>query len=498
MVTGTTGFIGSHLCQRLSSDDSFNLLKVTRKGAEIGDVSIDFSTDFNLQSELNGVDVIIHCAARVHHMIDSDAQPLVAYRQVNTKGTLKLAQQAADAGVKRFVFLSSIKVNGEKTSFGQPFTSQVDRAPSDDYALSKYEAELGLLKIAEKTKMDVVIIRPPLVYGKGVKVNFLAMMNVVRKGLPLPLGAINNKRSLLYIGNLIDLMVTCISHKKAANRVLLASDDHDLSTSDLLRKLAKVMEVKSRLIPMPQSWLLNITKLLRKKTVGQRLCSSLQVDISETKEHLNWVPPYSVEEGLSRTVENMKKKKRCINSTTTRILDFSFALFGLLLLWPVLLVVCVVGYFDAGSPVFFQTRVGKNKKPFTLIKLRSMPIKTKSVATHIVDASEITRYGQFIRKTKLDELPQLINVLKGEMSFVGPRPCLFNQQELIDEREALGVLNVLPGITGLAQINGIDMSTPEKLASIDAKMIKLFSLKAYFLYIIQTATGKGRGDKTRL
>lgn len=178
-----------------------------------------------------------------------------------------------------------------------------------------------------------------------------------------------------------------------------------------------------------------------------------------------------------------------------RIFDFLFSFLGLLFLWPVLLVVCVLGYFDTGSPVFRQVRVGRNQKPFTLIKFRTMPVETQSVATHLVGASSVTKLGSFLRKTKLDELPQLINVVKGEMSLVGPRPCLFNQQELIEERQARSVFDVLPGVTGLAQVNHIDMSVPQKLAEWDQKMIQTMSLKNYFTYIIQTATGKGAGDR---
>ncbi|WP_434998642.1 sugar transferase [Vibrio scophthalmi] len=178
-----------------------------------------------------------------------------------------------------------------------------------------------------------------------------------------------------------------------------------------------------------------------------------------------------------------------------RLLDLFFALFGLLFLWPVFFVICILGYCDTGAPIFFQTRVGRNKKPFTLVKFRTMPVETESVATHLVGASTVTKWGSFLRKTKLDELPQLINVLKGEMSLVGPRPCLFNQQELIDERELRGVFEVRPGVTGLAQISAIDMSTPILLAKLDQKMIQSLSLKTYCVYIIQTLLGKGSGDR---
>lgn len=178
-----------------------------------------------------------------------------------------------------------------------------------------------------------------------------------------------------------------------------------------------------------------------------------------------------------------------------RILDFVFALLGLCILWPILLIVCVLGYFDTGSPVFMQTRVGRHKKPFTLIKFRTMPVDTQSIATHLVGASSVTKLGSILRKTKLDELPQLINVVKGEMSLVGPRPCLFNQQELIQIRDEKGVFDVRPGITGLAQVNEIDMSTPELLADWDLKMIQNMSLTLYFTCIIQTVLGKGAGDR---
>lgn len=178
-----------------------------------------------------------------------------------------------------------------------------------------------------------------------------------------------------------------------------------------------------------------------------------------------------------------------------RIIDFLLALLGILFLWPVFLVVYVLGYFDTGSPIFLQTRVGKHQQPFTLIKFRTMPMDTQSVATHLVGASSVTKLGGVLRKTKLDELPQLINVLKGDMSLVGPRPCLFNQQELIEQRQARGVFDVRPGVTGLAQVNEIDMATPKKLAEWDERMIQTLSLKKYFTYIIQTVLGKGAGDR---
>tara|TARA_R110001583_G_scaffold18891_1_gene74683 strand:- start:168 stop:728 length:561 start_codon:yes stop_codon:yes gene_type:complete len=180
-----------------------------------------------------------------------------------------------------------------------------------------------------------------------------------------------------------------------------------------------------------------------------------------------------------------------------RSLDFLFAFVGLVFVFPILLIVTLIGCFDTGSPIFIQERVGRNKKPFKLIKFRTMSVDTKSVASHLAGSASITKFGSFLRKTKIDELPQLINVLKGDMSFVGPRPNLFNQDELIQERDNRGIYNVLPGITGLAQVNNIDMSTPTLLAETDQKMIQTLTVSNYFKYIIQTATGSGSGDAVK-
>ncbi|MBA6342114.1 sugar transferase [Colwellia sp. MB02u-10] len=186
-----------------------------------------------------------------------------------------------------------------------------------------------------------------------------------------------------------------------------------------------------------------------------------------------------------------------MNNLLIRTLDFLIAFFGLIVTFPIISIVTIIGFFDTGSPIFIQKRVGKNKKPFNLIKFRTMSVDTKSVASHLASTASITKLGAFLRKTKIDELPQLINVLKGEMSFVGPRPNLFNQEELIQKRDSLGVYNVLPGITGLAQVNNIDMSTPQLLAETDKKMITTLTAIDYFKYIIMTATGSGKGDAVK-
>ncbi|AEY02316.1 NAD-dependent epimerase/dehydratase [Oceanimonas sp. GK1] len=237
-------------------------------------------------------------------MKDEVADPLAEYRKVNVEGTLNLARQAAVAGLKRFIFISSIKVNGEQTLLGKPFTADDAAAPEDAYGMSKWEAEQGLRQLAAETGMEVVIIRPPLVYGPGVKGNFASMIKLVEKGLPLPLGAIHNRRSLVALDNLVDLIITCIDHPGAANQVFLAGDGEDVSTTELLRGVANAAGKPCRLLPVPAGLLQLGATALGKKAVAQRLLGSLQVDISKARNLLGWTPPLSVEQGLKRCFDD--------------------------------------------------------------------------------------------------------------------------------------------------------------------------------------------------
>lgn len=250
---------------------------------------------------------MVHAAARVHMIGDSALDPADAYRAVNVDGTLCLARQSAVAGVRRFVFLSSIKVNGEETKLGRAFAAGDAPSPQDAYALSKAEAEAGLRALAAETGMEVVIVRPPLIYGPGVKANFLSLMRALRRGVPLPLGAVeNNRRSLVALDNLVDLIVTCIDHPAAANQTFLVSDGEDLSTAGLLRRLAAAMGVPARLLPVPVSLLQGATAVLGKGEMMRRLCGNLQVDIEETRSVLGWRPPVNVDEGLRRAAEGFR------------------------------------------------------------------------------------------------------------------------------------------------------------------------------------------------
>ncbi|MES2817359.1 MAG: SDR family oxidoreductase [Pseudomonadota bacterium] len=308
-VTGASGFIGGGLLARLATRNDMRLMAAVRevgvalpKG--VAPVLLPVVEPFAGKLPLDAVRVVVHCAARVHVMHDQAGDPLAAFRRVNVEGTLALARQAAAAGVKRFVFISSIKVNGEASEPGRPFTPEDVPAPVDAYGQSKWEAEQGLLALAAQTGMEVVIIRPVLVYGPGVKANFRSMMGWLNKGLPLPLGAIGNRRSLVALDNLLDLIVTCIEHPAAINQVLLVSDDEDLSTTELLRRMGKALGKPARLVPVPAALLRIGAALLGRRAVAQRLCDSLQVDIRKTRALLQWTPPLGVEAALGKTADS--------------------------------------------------------------------------------------------------------------------------------------------------------------------------------------------------
>lgn len=306
VVTGANGFVGRALCAGAVAR-GFSVCGITRTTCELPNGSENFvvgnmddRTDW--RSALAGTQVVIHLAARVHVMADTAKKPLDEFRRVNFHGSLNLARQAAAIGVRRFLFVSSIGVNGAET-FQQPFTDQCQVVPHSPYAVSKYEAELALQALAIETGMEVVIIRPPLVYGPRAPGNFGSLMRWLARGVPLPLGAINNRRSMVALDNLVDLIVTCIDHPAAANQTFLVSDGEDLSTTQLLQRLGRALGKPARLVPVPAMLLKAGAALVGKPAIAQRLCGSLQVDISKTQQLLGWTPPLSVDEGLKRAAE---------------------------------------------------------------------------------------------------------------------------------------------------------------------------------------------------
>lgn len=305
MLTGANGFVGNSFYKHCKSNNiqvKVALRNLTPQCSELDSYVVgDINSNTNYIEALQDVEFVVHLAARVHIMEKSTQENLSDYRQVNVEGTRNLAIQAANAGVKRFIFISSIKVNGESTQPEQKYTAEDIPNPEDAYAISKYEAEQALLELATKTGMEVVIIRFPLVYGPGVKANFRSLMNIVSKGFPLPLGVLtNNRRSLVGVDNLVDFIITCINHSAAANQVFLVSDDEDLSTAELLHRMYKSIGAQDRLFSVPLWFLKSCATAVGKNNFFQRLCGSLQVDISKSKNLLNWSPTVSVDEGLRR------------------------------------------------------------------------------------------------------------------------------------------------------------------------------------------------------
>ena len=304
LVTGANGFVGRHLCAYFEKYQQIQIRKAIREddskkneAYEVGDIC---GTTYwgPILSEIN---CVVHLAGLVHVLEKNSANPLASFRVVNVDGTINLARQAVRAGVKRFIFLSSIKVNGEKTE-GNPFCADDTPAPSDPYSMSKFEAEKALFRLGKKTGLEVVVIRPPMVYGPAAKGNFSRLVWLVQNMKVLPFGNVKNKRSLLYVNNLCDLILHCIYHEKAAGQVITACDTHDLSTPELIHLIAKCLHTKCYLFPMPINLLLLWGQLLGKNAEISRLTESLQIDHDEVKRKIGWHPPVKVNEAFIRSI----------------------------------------------------------------------------------------------------------------------------------------------------------------------------------------------------
>ncbi len=308
LVTGSNGFVGRAVCAALIQKGHTvraalrNSANLAIAGCEVAKVpSLEVAADW--AEALRGITTVIHLVARVHVMQDEDSNPLEAFRSVNTAGAEHLARAAAASGVKRLVYVSSIKVNGEITVKGHQYSESNDPAPHDPYSISKWEAEQALWRVAQETGMEVVIVRPPLVYGAGVKGNFIQLLKVLAKQIPLPLASVCNQRSLVYVENLSDALVICATHPAAAGQTYLVSDGEDVSTSELLRCLGGAMGRPARLFSCPPKLLALGGRLVGKSDQVQRLLGSLQIDSGKIRRELNWKPPYSLQQGLQATAE---------------------------------------------------------------------------------------------------------------------------------------------------------------------------------------------------
>lgn len=304
LVTGSSGFVGSHLVQTLLAQAQ-ELICPQRSHRQIGACYCPTVGDIDGQTQWGNlfeeVHTVIHCAARVHVMNDTEQSPLAAFRAVNVEGSLALARQAAMAGVNHFIYLSSVKVNGESTSKGMAFDENSPCFAEDAYGISKLEAELALRELSESSGMAITIIRPPLIYGAGVGANFLSMLRWVHKGWPLPLGSIHNQRSFVFVKNLTDFIALCVQNPRAYQEVFFVTDGQDLSTTELLQTAAQALAVPSRLLPFPAFLIRLAATLLGKKSIADRLCLSLRVNSGKARSRLGWIPPYTVQEGMAET-----------------------------------------------------------------------------------------------------------------------------------------------------------------------------------------------------
>jgi len=309
LITGSNGFLGQYLCHYLA-EQKHSILAHTRKPQMLNNSNIE-NINFDLNDSLENIDiskaeVIIHCAGRAHIMNETAESPLDVYRQINVKGTINLAEKAAKSGVKRFIYLSSIKVNGEEATQQSPFTSSDLIRTDDPYGLSKFEAEQELLQLSEKTGLEVVIIRPVLIYGPNVKANFKSMIFLAAKKFPLPIGCLDNKRSMVSVYNLADLINICLIHPSANGQVFLASDQDDISVKQLFEKLSYHQNNKLIMLPIPKVFITFLAGLIGKKAVALRLCSELVVDTAKNTQLLDWKAPYSTAQSLAKMFEEMK------------------------------------------------------------------------------------------------------------------------------------------------------------------------------------------------
>lgn len=469
LITGKGSYIASHFKNfMVNSQDSIDLISVRNNTWQ--------------SKSFERYDVVIHTAALVHESTKNVTSQ--QYNEVNHLLTFSLAKKAKKDGVKHFIFLSTMSVYGLNTGY---VTASTPLNPNTPYGRSKAKAEAALSTLNSK-EFVVTIVRPPMVYGPNCKGSFKTLYKIANIFPIFP--KVNNRRSAIFIDNLSEFIKIVIDEK--IEGTLFPQNKENLNTSETVSLLAKTSSKKVYLSKLAGC---GVNLLMFSPTV-QKAFGSLTYDanlpggpIELDYNLVNFKDSVKQSAYFSKTKSDIKDALRW-----QRPLDITLSAAGLVVTSPLLIATTIVGYFDTGSPLFIQERVGKDKKPFKLVKFRTMSLDTASVASHLADNSSITKLGSILRKTKLDELPQLINVLKGEMSLVGPRPNLYNQHDLIEARDSQGVYDVLPGITGLAQLSGIDMSTPELLAKTDKEMIANLTIKDYFDYIIRTALGKGSGD----
>lgn len=501
LVTGATGRIGRSLIQAAQTRGA-EVVAVARAlsqmprdagGTQVPTIQVPDIVTWHATGGMgrSRLDAVIHLAG-----IAAANAPVDEIQRTNVDGAVNVAKQAAVLGARRLVFVSSIKAVGEESREGYPLSPDSPCRPEDAYGRSKLAAEKQLRDLCQELDVELVIVRPPMVYGPANGGNFSLLARAVKSGVPLPLGRALAPRSYVSVDNLSDFLLQCATHPQAAGETFHVSDMQDSASSELAREIGRAVNQPVRLVPVPAIIIAAIAKFAGRENLARSLFGRLEVDSCKAQELLGWTPPVARSEALSQYFRHPSTAPT--QGLTIRVIDRLLAGVGLVVSAPVGGVICGLGLMDTGSPFFVQERVGRDERLFRLVKFRTMSRDTLDLPTHLAPHHSVTHLGRFLRSSKLDELPQLWNVLRGEMSFVGPRPCLPSQTELREARRALGVDRALPGITGLGQIEGVDMSEPQLLASLDAEMMANLSLTAYTKYLVLTALGRGRGDRVRV
>lgn len=489
-ISGASGFVGKVLCSELSGRGHQVVPLVRRLSAFNNAVFVsDLGDSLSVEDAIQGCDVFIHLAARVHQMGEDPRGAKEQYQLVNRELTLLLAKAALKAGAQHFIFMSSVKVAGEMSRLSCALVEGSSPRPEDPYAQSKWDAEQDLMEFAASSGMSVTILRPPLIYGPGVKANFLSLMRWLSNSLPTPFKLIKNKRSFLYTANLTSAIARCIEIGPRRSGIYFLSDGEDLSSYQLGSKLCKSLNCFYFSLPVPDFLLKLVGRCLGKTPQVNRLLSSLQVSNELFCRDFDWTPPYSVDEGL-RDTATWFRGERSIQRMNhfKRVVDVMICIFALCTLCvPLVLIALIVKLTSKGPVLYWSDRVGAHNQIFSMPKFRSMRVGTPVVATHLLESPDahLTPVGGLLRRSSLDELPQLLCILRGTMSWVGPRPALYNQYDLISLRTQTGVDRLVPGITGWAQINGRDeLEIAEKVQYDLEYLVKrsfLFDMKILWL-----------------